>query len=318
MLKTILKFGSIVIFFALLPSTGCSSVSSSFDNSNNRSDKPLSRDYAEPKVIGEIKSDEIRESSGIAASRCSENVLWTHNDSGDKAFLYAINLSGEKLGTYKIPNAENKDWEDIAAFRAPSGECFLYIGDIGNNELDRTELSIYILKEPRIDASHKGSSKKEPLITVNAEIVKFRYPDAAQNAETLMVHPESGDIYVVSKSMKDPAGVYKVDADKLSTSPIKAEKIAELKVPAVPNGFLTGGDVSPDGKGVVICDYFSAYELVLPDGEDDFDEIWKVAPLIIPIGERKQGEAVGYSIDGKSIFATSEKKDSPLIQVLRK
>jgi hypothetical protein len=36
------------------------------------------------------------------------------------------------------------------------------------------------------------------------------------------------------------------------------------------------------------------------------------------MGGREQGEAVSYSADGNSIFATSEKKNSPIIEVKRK
>ena len=96
------------------------------------------------------------------------------------------------------------------------------------------------------------------------------------------------------------------------------KKIADFSVPAVPNGFLTGGDISPDGMRVVVCDYFSAYEIILPKGKQNFDEIWTQKPLMVELGERNQGEAVAYSADGKSIFATSEKKNSPLIEVKRK
>ncbi len=96
------------------------------------------------------------------------------------------------------------------------------------------------------------------------------------------------------------------------------EKIADFSVPAIPNGFFTGGDISSDGKRIIICDYFSAYEIVLPENAKNFDEIWKEKPTIVELGEREQGEAVGYSVDGKSIFATSEKKNSPIIEVKRK
>lgn len=318
MVKTILKFAAIVIFFAILPATGCSSVSSSFDNSNETTDRRVSPDYDEPKITGRIKSDDIDESSGIAASRCTDDVFWTHNDSGDKAILYAINSKGDSLGAYKIPNADNDDWEDIAAFRAETGECFLFIADIGNNELDRNKLQIYKLKEPRIDESHKKSSKKSPFITVDAEVFEFSYPKAAQNAETLMIHPVSGDVYIISKSIKGPAGVFKIAAGQMNGKGIKPEKIADLAVPAVPNGFFTGGDISPDGKRLVICDYFSAYELVLPDDAENFDDIWKVMPEVVLIGERNQGEAIAYAADGKSLYATSEKHDSPVINVKRK
>jgi len=56
----------------------------------------------------------------------------------------------------------------------------------------------------------------------------------------------------------------------------------------------------------------------LPKNAKSFDEIWTEKLLIVELGERNQGEAVAYSADGKSIFATSEKKNSPIIQVKRK
>ncbi len=73
-----------------------------------------------------------------------------------------------------------------------------------------------------------------------------------------------------------------------------------------------------DGKRVVICDYFAGYELILPDGSGSFDEIWKQKPSAVELGDRKQGEAVGYSADGLSIVATSEGKHSPLIEAKRR
>src|SRR5687767_4675893 len=75
-----------------------------------------SSQYAEPQTMGRIESGEIKESSGIAASRCQQNVLWTHNDSGDDAFIFAIDQTGKDLGTWKVENAKNLDWEDIAAY----------------------------------------------------------------------------------------------------------------------------------------------------------------------------------------------------------
>ena len=312
--KTISKFSSFVIFFALVCSifSGCfAAFPTESDNSNTRKVSP---DWLAPKVVGRIQSSEITESSGIAPSRCQADVLWTHNDSGDDAFIYAINGQGEKLGTWKIAGARNIDWEDIAAFKDKNGACFLYIGEIGNNELKRSEFVVYRVKEPQVSAENKSSSKKDPLATDAAEVIKFSYPDGAHNAETLMVHPQTGDIYVLTKQVSEPAGVYKLAANSQNE---RSEKVAEITVPAIPNGLLTGGDISPDGKRVVICDYFRAYELILPAGASNFDEIWKQAPLAVELGKREIGEAVGYSIDGNAIFATSEKKNSPLIEVTR-
>ena len=76
----------------------------------------------------------------------------------------------------------------------------------------------------------------------------------------------------------------------------------------MPNGFLTGGDISPDGKRVILCDYFGAYEIVLPEKAKNFDEIWKEKPLIVELGEREQGEAVGYSADGNQYLRPAKRK----------
>jgi hypothetical protein len=313
--KTITKFSSFVIFFALVCSifSGCFAA---FPTENdNSAARKVSPDWLAPNVVGRIESGEITESSGIAPSRCQPDVLWTHNDSGDDAFIYAINPKGERKGTWKIPNARNIDWEDIAAFKDKNGACFLYIGEIGNNELKRSEFVVYRVREPQVSDENKSSSKKDPLATEDAEAIRFSYPDGTHNAETLMVQPQTGDIYVLTKQVSQPAGVYKLAANSQNE---RSEKIAEITVPAIPNGLLTGGDISPDGRRVVVCDYFSAYELILPNSASNFDEIWKQTPLVIELGKREIGEAVGFSADGNSIFATSEKKNSPVIEVKKK
>src|SRR5215213_1725953 len=56
----------------------------------------------------------LHESSGLAVSHRQAGVLWTHNDSGDGAELFAVDVSGRALGTSRITGAENEDWEDVA------------------------------------------------------------------------------------------------------------------------------------------------------------------------------------------------------------
>ena len=312
--KTIAKFLTFVIFPALtgLIFTACPLVSS-----NDVANEPNSH-FGPPIVIGTIKSADITESSGIAASRCQNGVLWTHNDSGDDAFIFAINLAGDNLGTWKIPNAANIDWEDIAAFKDKGGKCFLYIGEIGDNKAKRVEHAVYRVAEPTTSQADVNSSRQSPLSTQNAEILRFSYPDFNQDAETLMIHPKTGDIYVVTKRISGPAGVYRLKPEFDRDVATKAEKVAEISVPAIPNGFLTGGDISPDGRHVIICDYTRAYEFTLPDDARNFDDVWKQSAESVELGPRAIGEAVCYNVDGSSIFATSERKNSPLIEVRRR
>src|SRR5438093_6617217 len=207
--KTIAKFSAFVILSAAFCTffVSCGSVSSKIDRPASDSH------YSQPKVTGNIKSPDITESSGLAASRCQNNVLWTHNDSGDDAFIFAINSAGDSLGTWKVPNAKNIDWEDIAAYKDKSGKCFIYIGEIGDNKAKRQEHAVYRVEEPLVAPENSSSARKNPLTTANADIVRFSYPDYVQDAETLMVHPKSGVIYVVTKRVSGPAGVYRIKPD---------------------------------------------------------------------------------------------------------
>ena len=318
--KTIPKFFGFVISLTLvcLIFSGCSAVSSSRSENSRAANANASPNYDKPTVTGKIESAEIKESSGLAASKCQPDVFWTHNDSGDEAFIYAVNKKGEKLGTWRVAGAKADDWEDIAGTKTASGECVLFIGDIGNNTRVRDEFTIYRVREPQVSTENESSSKKKPLPTESAEAIRFSYPEMRRDAETLMVHPSSGDIYILSKRLSGASAVYKLKSSFDLNKTNKLEKLADFSVPAIPNGFLTGGDISPDGRRVVICDYFTAYELVLPDAAKNFDEIWKETPLTIELGAREQGESIAYSADGKSIFAGSENKKSPIIEVKRK
>jgi len=312
--KTIAKFFAFVIPLASIwfLFSGCAIISS------NEREREANSPFDPPKVIGTIKSPDITESSGMAASRCHNDVLWTHNDSGDDAFIFALDTTGKSIGTWRVQNAQNIDWEDIAAYKDKSGRCFIYVGEIGDNKAKRPDHAVYRIPEPAIKPTDAASDRKTPLLTERAEVLRFAYPDFNQDAETLMVHPITGDIYVVTKRVSGPAGVYRLRPDFGRDDISKAEKIAEISVPAIPNGFLTGGDIAPNGRRVVICDYTGAYEWTLPDGDVDFDDIWKQEPVSIELGKRTIGEAVSYNFDGSAIFATSEKKNSPLIEAKRR
>lgn len=311
--KTIAKIFAFVISLTFLAgiSTSCADVSS-------RSQAVQISRFGKPKIIGTIRSSDINESSGLAASKCQNNVLWTHNDSDDGPFIFALNSAGESLGTWKVKNAENLDWEDIAAFKNPAGQCFLYIGEIGDNKLKRAKQAVYRVKEPIIVPEDANSTSKKPLETEPAEVARFEYPDQVQNAETLMVHPATGDVYVITKRIVGAAAVFRFRPLFGTSDVTKLEKVADISVPAIPSGVLTGGDISADGRRVVISDYSQAYELSLPETTANFEDIWKQSPEPVDLGKRKQGESVCYSADGNTIYAGSESRNSPIIQVLLK
>ena len=312
--KTIANF-SVFVILAGLSAGACSSVSSP---SQKKVEADSASPYGPPVVVGKIESKDIIESSGIAASKCQPGVFWTHNDSGDDAYIFAINQKGDNLGTWHVKNSENVDWEDIAEYKDSSGKCFIYIGEIGDNKIQRPVHGVYRVAEPTVSDSSAGTRIKDALETEAAEQLKFSYPDHNQNAETLMVYPATGDIYVLTKRLDGPSGIYKIKPVFGDGNAQTAVKLGELTVPNVPNGYLTGGDIAPDGKRAVVCDYTAAYELALPAGDTNFDDIWKQSPVMIDRGKLEQGEAVGYTPDGNSLILTSEKKNSPVVMLTRR
>lgn len=316
--KTIAKFSGVVILFAwgCVLVMSCSRASSS-DGRYVVNSAEVSNDYNKPVVVGTIESKDVIESSGLATSLCQPDVLWTHNDAGDDAYIFALNIQGKHLGTWRVANARNVDWEDMAAYKDPSGTCYLYLGDIGNNDLDRREMRVYRVKEPTIPPDGARSSKKSPLATEPAQVTTFRYSDRPHNAETLLTHPQTGEIYVLTKRTDGPSLVFKIQPAFGSNETVIGQRVGEVSLPSVPNGQLTGGVIAQDGKLVVVCDYSAGYELSLGDGTN-FDDVWKQKPLQIDLGDRKQGEAVTFSVDGNSILATSERKNAPIFEIKRK
>lgn len=319
-LKTISKNHIFVISFVFLciGNSGCSLAPSRGSTGTTKNGGKFSASFQNPNVLGTISSFEITESSGLVASRCNKDAFWTHNDSGNGAYIYALDKTGKKLGTWVLPGIVNRDWEDIAAIKDSKGECFLYIGDIGNNSGLPGELRIFRIKEPKISVTDSGSSKRSPRRAADGEAIRIEYPDTGHDSEALMINPKTEDLYVLTKRYSGASGVYKLPKNYKKGEVNTLEKVGDVSLPAFPNGSVTGGEISSDGKRVILCDYFNGYELELPEGAKNFDEIWKDEPSIINLGKREQGEAICYSLDIKSVFATSEKRNSPLIEVKRK
>lgn len=314
LLRNITKFTCFVIPAVLLAS--CASVS--LGGADGVDADRSNGGFHSAEILARIASEDIRESSGVAVSKCQPDVFWTHNDSAGGPFIYAINSKGESLGTFKIPNAENVDWEDIAAAKGTDGGCFIFIGDIGDNELKHDTRTVYRVKEPSVSAASASSSKNDPLPTLNADALQFSYRGGRRNAETLMVEPSSGDIYVISKHFDGPATVFKLAPDFTKPGVQAAVELASISMPASPAGLLTGGDISPDGKHVILCDYYSGYELTLPPNSKSFDEVWKAKPVAFDLGPRHIGEAIAFGMDANVVFATTEGKNAPLIRVRRR
>ncbi len=158
--------------------------------------------YPSITVTGSVASTELVEASGIAASRTSPGILWSHNDSRGSATLYAVATTGEDLGGHDVPSAFALDWEDISAGPGPDGGgAFLYVGDIGDNFGIRDGLAT-VYRVPDTDPTLLAGSFPESLA------LTYRYPDGSHNAEALFIDPIEPALYLITKD-PDQAFVYK-------------------------------------------------------------------------------------------------------------
>lgn len=249
--------------------------------------------YGDPEDEGTIEETALSELSGLAASRTTKGVLYTHNDSGDSARFFALSQKGVLQAELTLAGVTATDIEDIAVGPCPEGSC-VYLGDIGDNDSKRKTIAIYRVKEPSLANA-----------TLVPHVLTLKYPDGAHNAETLLVSP-AGDLVIVTKTPTGTSGVYTLDrADLDSTSEVTLRRIGELVVPKDGGGLVTGGSFHPCEKRVIIRTYTALFEYRFTGG---LETLFASPPALLPAGREPQGEAVTYSIDGTTIFTVSEGK----------
>ncbi|WP_327115973.1 WD40 repeat domain-containing protein [Streptomyces sp. NBC_01341] len=236
-----------------------------------------------------IEDPRITESSGLAASRIHPGVYWTHNDSEDGPYVYAVDSrTGKTVATITMKGVgEPRDVEAISL--GPDGN--LYVGDIGDN-LDGSWDHVWIYRFPE--------PKKLADATVRATQFDVKYADGARNAEAMMVHPVTGRVYIASK--KEGGGGLYEGPEKLTAGGTNVFR----RVGEVP--WVTDGAFSPDGKELVLRSYFSARGYAFANGRLGADHAVSV-PL------QGQAESVTYTADGSAMMFGSEGERSEVLRV---
>jgi len=98
-------------------------------DSASKTQEDLTTEFALPKKLKEV--------SGIALSQ-DQKMIWAIEDAGNKNVVYGLNRQGVLVADVLVENAENNDWEDITK----DADGSIYIGDFGNNDNERQNLSI--------------------------------------------------------------------------------------------------------------------------------------------------------------------------------
>ncbi|MCC7363363.1 MAG: hypothetical protein IT303_03240 [Dehalococcoidia bacterium] len=241
-------------------------------------------------VAGHLADPALAELSGLAASRAHPGVYWAHNDSGDRARIFALAEDGASLAAFAI-DAEARDWEDIALGPGPQpGAAYLYIGDIGDNAAVRDTITVYRVREP--DPAVPASASLE------ADAIVLTYPGgAAYDAEALAVDPATGDFYIATKALVTTRLFVARAANIAAGGTIELEQIAELGT----LGPVTAADIAPSGGQLLLRTYTHA--LVF----EGVASAWPTAtPARISLVAERQGEALAITANGTAFITTSE------------
>ena len=248
----------------------------------------------------------IPEASGVAISGSRTGVLWSHND-GQPA-LYALGTDGSVKGRIIVAGARSGDFEAVAVGGCPHGNC-VYLGDIGDNNGKRKDVTIYRFAEP-------GAGARE---TAGTESVRATYPDGPKDAEGMFVLG-NGTVYIVSKGEKGPVALYRLPEFKQGSS-VQLTRVATLQASDAGNGKgkkgkgkgktdgeaaggrsvastrkVTDASVSPDGRWIALrtlnsVTFYRASELTSGEVREAFSYDLR------SLGEA-QGEGIALGPDG--------------------
>jgi hypothetical protein len=254
---------------------------------------PADSDLFKPaKQLAELKNEKLEEISGLAASVVNPGLLWVHNDSGNPAVIYLIDENLNIRFSCRLKDVKNRDWEDIAVGAGPDkNKRYVYVADIGDNNGRHEIKYIYRFEEPQ-------AGPKNAEITISEfDTIAFKLSGDKKDTEAIMVHPETRNIYLVSKREK-PVHVYEL------RYPFGNEVLTAEDIAVLPLTQIVGADISADGEEILMKDYDNVY--FWQTKGRSIGEALKEKPLVLHYTEEPQGEAIAFKADGSGFYTLSE------------
>lgn len=265
----------------------------------------------------------------------NKNYLWAIEDGATTYFL-AINRNTAALsGKWTISGLTTSDIEDCSAARV-KGVSYLYLADIGDNANARSTITIYRVPEPTITGS-------DGTISTGIETIVCQYPagdlPSHKDAECFMVDPDTGDMYIVTKRIS-PIKCYRLRHQSSYSGTQTLESMGAISNDSVlntlsttfansggANGYVTGGNISPNGSEIILRSYFGLYvwrrnkssQTIYQCLSRAYDSVLTYSYVggggnvtlttppknLHPYGE-PQGESVTYDYEGINLYTCSE------------
>jgi hypothetical protein len=252
--------------------------------------------------------DVMNEISGIATASNKKLFAYLHNDSGDTSRIFAIDNNGKWVTTLYFKGISGKkgvtDCEDIASGKDAYGKgSYIYLGDIGDNGAKRNFITVYRIPEP--------ARIRTPSMLLRAQPVFLQYPDGPRDAETLMIDDIDHLLYIISKR-QDTVSIYTSPLLWEANDTIKLQKRGTCYFTGVkPGKWISGGDISRDGKKVIL----KSYQKVFYWHRENNEPVWltlQKTPVELPYKQEPQGEAICFDNKGNGYYTVSEGDHQPV------
>lgn len=274
---------------------------------------------------------EWQETSGLAAPMRVENAgyIWAQSD-GTINKIFPINISdGSDDGAWTLVGASPSDVEDLASANV-GGQPYIYLADIGNNANSANsrgsgiDLRIYRIKEPVVTGSTGNLSSGTDYETINCAYPGGDTP-SHRDCETLLVDPDTGDMYFVMKRFT-PTKVYRLAHQDFGaySGTQTLEALGTITTPPFTighdnanGGYYTGGAISPDGTEILLKGYKDVYLFTRdPDTETIYESLQaSLSPVRAYVGGgypttsppmEPKGEGICYDYYGTDFYTASE------------
>ena len=185
--------------------------------------------------------EEVRETSGLFFHN---GRLWTHNDSGGKPILYALDTTTfEVVQRITLAHAKNKDWEDVC-----TDGVKVYVGDFGNNKGDRKDLKIYTF--PLSSIPNEGDA------TVTVDSINFTFGDQTDFTKRKVHDFDCEAFFATDDCLYLLSKGWKTGTTRLYRLPKTSGKhVAEVVNGFDSQGLITGADYDKENRVLAIVGY---------------------------------------------------------------
>ena len=242
---------------------------------------------------GKLANPVLEEVSGLVVSHRYPNRLYVHTDSGGEAAVFVLDTLGNELGKLELSGLSNRDWEDIAVGPGPNGSSYIYVAEIGDNEAKYDQIYLYRFAEPEL---------LQAIPSAAIDRVSLQFPGGPKDAESFLVDPISGELYLVSKREAKNT-LYRVPADGFEKGNALLEKLHSFDFTS-----SVAADVSRDGSQILIKNYLQVFYWTR-QANQSLSEALQALPLRLPYVPEPQGEAIGFNFKGDAYFTLSEKRN---------